>query len=243
MAINIFTDLDSLWDTRRMILHKLANEHGRKDFDWNSNFADIYKRRKYDIYEYPEFGITEETFISRFEKRSKEDWVDLNTVYAIPSKLIAHLFPIVREIEFGVGKMFQTDSFNLTINTFPYQLSDSEKGELESVIRAAIKFTIGLNFVFIKDEDLEPNFLHAYNYVFKYNFLVSKAMESYWKKYGNSLNTGTKFIVPELYARKTALPTEMESETPGALISKLNAAQGGKITIISVPVSVFDYKE
>lgn len=243
MAINIFTDLDSLWDTRRMILHKLAIESGYKNFNWEQNFAQIYKRRKYDIYEYPEFGITEKTYLSRFEKRSKEDWVDLNTVYAIPSKLINHIFPIVREIEFGVGKMFQTDSFNLTINTFPYQLSDVEKAELGSVVRAAVKFAIGLNFVYIKDEEIEPNFLHAYNYVFKYNFLVSKTMENYWNRYGKSMNSGVKFIVPALYARKNDLPTEMESETPADLISKLNAAQGGKITIISVAVSIFDYKE
>lgn len=243
MAINIFTDLDSLWDTRRMILHKLAIESGKKEFNWNRNFAEIYKRRKYDIYEYPEFGITEQSFLDRFAKRTKEDWVDLNTVYAIPSKLINHIFPIVREIEFGVGKMFQTDSFNLTVNTFPYQLSDVEKSELESVIRAAIKFTIGLNFVYIADEDIEPNFLHAYNYIFKYNFLVSKTMENYWNKYANSMNSGAKFIVPELYARKGSLPSEMEVETPGSLISKLNAAQGGKISIIAVAVSIFDYKE
>lgn len=243
MAIKIYTELDSLWDTRRMVLRKLAIETGHPHFDWDRHFAEVYKRRKYDIFDYPEFGFSEQAFIDRYAKRSKEDWVDEVDVYALPSKLIKHLFGIVRELEFGVGKMLQTDSFYLTINTFPYQLTSTEQDELERVIRGAIKFHVYLDFIYLEQEKQTPETLHAYHYLFKYNFLVSEDMKEYWKRYGPSGVTEVKFIVPELLARKEELSIGMEEETPKSLISKINAWQGGKITIVGIPVSIFDYAE
>ena len=45
MEISVYTDLDSLFDTRRGILHKLALESGNGSFNWDVNFKDIYARR------------------------------------------------------------------------------------------------------------------------------------------------------------------------------------------------------
>ena len=147
MEISVYTDLDSLFDTRRGILHKLALESGNGSFNWDVNFKEIYARRKYDIFNQPELGITQEKYQERFDKRTLDDFADTKCAYVLPSKLINHMFNIVRELEFGVGKMLSNSTFVLTVNLYPFELTAERQQALEETLRGAVKFNIGINFV------------------------------------------------------------------------------------------------
>lgn len=242
MDINLYTELDSLWDTRRMILIHLAREHGRKDFDWNKHFAEVYKQRKYDIFDYPEFGFSEKSYLERYAKRVKEDWSSPFEYFAVPTRLIDNMFQIVRELEFGIGKMLSMSNFNVTVNTWPYKLNDNEILALKEAISGAVKFHIDISLVFVEPEELSASFLHGFHYVFKYNYLTSPDMKKYWETFDRVQSTNTKFIVPAILAKKWTMPEELAKETPLDLISKVNASLGGKVTFIPVDKAIFDYR-
>lgn len=241
--IRIYTDLDSLWDTRRMILTKLAREAG-KPFDWDRNFAAVYKQRKYDIFEYPDFGFSEEAYWKRFEARTSEDWVNEQEVFAQPSRLIYNLFKIVRELEFGVGKLLGVDRFELTINTFPYVLSEEQRRELDQVIAGTTSWDFDRQFVSIPHAELTPVYLGQYKYVFKYNLFVGRnETKAFWDRYYQTPPGQTSYIVPDVLAKKSELPDGMDKESAQSLVSKLNLCQAGFVTWIAVDKAYFDYIE
>lgn len=240
--ITIYTEIGSLFDERRGIITKVARESGNTKFDWDRNFAQIYKRRRMDIFNQPELGITQEKFEARFKQRTLADFEDEKEVYIRPSNLIFNMFRLVRELEFGVGQMISAQNFSVTVNLWPYEFTEELAQELQSVMKGAVKFNYTLSFVFIPPEELTPKVLNSYGYVFKYDMLLSPDMKNYWENYIRMLDSGTKFIVPGILTSRE-LPEEMRGEEPIDLITKMNFTQGGKITLVPVNKTIFDYKE
>ncbi|QBZ70772.1 hypothetical protein pETSU_191 [Edwardsiella phage pEt-SU] len=240
--ISIYTELGSLFDERRGILTKVARESGNTKFDWDRNFAQIYKRRRMDIFNQPELGITQEKYEARYKQRSLADFEDENEVYIVPSNLIFNMFRLVRELEFGVGQMISAQNFSVTVNLWPYELTEAHAQELQSVMKGAVKFNYTLSFVFIEPSELTPKVLNSFEYVFKYDMLLSPDMKNYWENYIRMPDSGTKFIVPGILTSRE-LPEEMRGEEPIDLITKMNFTQGGKITLVPVNKTIFDYKE
>lgn len=240
--ITIYTEIGSLFDERRGIITKVARESGNLKFDWDRNFAQIYARRRMDIFNQPELGITQEKFEARFKQRSLADFEDEKEVYIRPSNLIFNMFRLVRELEFGVGQMISAQNFSVTVNLWPYEFTEELTQELQSVMKGAVKFNYSLSFVFIPPEDLTPKVLNSFGYVFKYDMLLSPDMKNYWENYIRMPDSGTKFIVPGILTSRE-LPEEMRGEEPIDLITKMNFTQGGKITLVPVTKTIFDYKE
>lgn len=242
MNISVYTEMDSLFDARRGIITKCAIESGNTRFDWDRNFKEVYARRRFDYFNQPELGVTDENFKARYEKRSIYDFQDHEQVFIRPSNLIDNIFKIVRELEFGVGQILSVSKFDLTVNLYPYDIDGDILNELGSVIRGAIPFNIGLSFVNIPYESLTPATLHAYQYCFIYDFMTSPRRGAYWENYIPAINSNTKFIIPDVLLNDN-LPEEMRSEKPITLLGKMNATQGGKITWVPYPKTIFDYKE
>lgn len=242
MDITIYTEMDSLFDVRRGIITKVVRESGNNKFEWDKNFKEIYARRRFDYFHQPELGITDDAYQARYAKRSLADFADHQEVFVYPSKLIHNIFKIVREIEFGVGQIISASTFDLTVNLYPYVLEQEHIDELNSVIRGAVPFNISLSFVNIPYDKITPVILHAYQYCFIYDFLTSKDRKTYWENYIPAGNTNTRFIVPDVLLNKE-LPDEMRTEEAITLIGKLNVTQGGKITWVPYPKTIFDYKE
>lgn len=243
-VISCFTDMDSLFDSRRGIITKVAIESGNTTFDWDKNYAEIYARRRFDYFQQPELGITHDAYQQRFAKRTINDFADETQAYIRPSKLIRNVFKLAREIEFGVGQMISAASFSLTVNIYPYELTDELATELASVIRGAVPFNFSLSFVTIPYDQLDASVLHTYQYVFLYGFLNSPVYKAYWDNYVASTQTNTRFVVPDILAKsEEELPPEMRSEELISLIGKLNVTQGGKITWVPCPKTIFDYSE
>lgn len=237
--ISIYTELGSLFDERRMILTKLAHETGHGGFNWGRDFAEVHKARRYDIFEYPEFGFTEEGYKERLARRTKEDFADQLGQHLFPTDLLNYMFRVVREIEFGVGQLIQVDEYSVVVNIWPYRLESYEISVLEQTVKDAVRFPLTVSVIDKPHKDLNPNYLHRFSYVFKYDFLLSTDMEKYWREYGTTPNSDVKFIVPDVLARKTELPGELEAESLKDLIGKLSIAQGGKATWVCIDKSIY----
>ena len=201
-----------------------------------------YFCKVHDYFHQPELGIDNDVYQERFKRRSIDDFADETQAYIRPSKLIHHMFKIVRGLEWGEGQMISADRFNITVNVFPYTLSDDLLTELRSHIQGAVPFNIGISFVRLTYEEQLPKLLHTFNYVFKYDFLTGEDMKPYWESYAKAPESKVKFIIPDVLTNKE-LPEEMKSEEPIHLLGKMNVTQGGKITWVPVSKTIFDYKE
>lgn len=241
-TITCFTNIDALFDSRRGILTKVALESGNSKFDWKRNMEAIYKRRRYDYFNQPELGITQSAYEARYDKRTMDDFADEQTCYFFPTKLIRNMFRMIREVEFGVGQVLSAASFSLTVNVYPYTLSEELLTELSSVIKGAIPFNISLSFVDIEYKKLLPSVLNNYQYLFIYDFLIGKDYKAYWEAYAVAGNSPARFFVPDVLVYQE-LPEEMRREEPIETIGKMNVTQGGKITLVPCSKTIFDYSE
>lgn len=238
--ITCYTNLDSLFDPRRGILTKVALESGNSKFNWDINMKPIYERRRYDYFNQPELGITQEKYEARYATRTIEDFADETQCYFFPSNLIRNMFKLVREVEFGVGQILSVSTFSLTVNVYPYILSESLLDELDATIRGALSFNISLSFVNTPYDLITTSVLNNYQYVFIYDFLIGENYKEYWENYGKANNSNTRFFVPDILIHKE-LPEEMRREEPIEIISKMNVTQGGKITWVPCPKTIYDY--
>lgn len=237
--ISIYTELGALFDERRMVLTKLAHETGHGGFNWKRDFDEVHRARRNDIFEYPEFGFSEVAYNERFAKRSKADFADQLGQHLFPTDLLNYMFRVVREIEFGVGQMIQVDGYSVVVNIWPYKLTDNEIGVLEQTVKGAVRFPLDIAVIDKPHKDLNPNYLHRFSYVFKYDYLLSLNMEKYWREYGTTPSSDVKFIVPDVLARKIELPEELEAESLKDLIGKLSIAQGGKATWVCIDKGIY----
>lgn len=241
-TITVFTNIDALFDSRRGILTKVALESGNSKFDWKRNMEAIYKRRRYDLFNQPELGITQSAYEARYDKRNMEDFADEAQCFFFPTKLIRNMFRLIREVEFGVGQVLSAATFSLTVNVYPYTLSEELLNELNSVIKGAIPFNISLSFVDIEYSKLLPSVLNNYQYLFIYDFLIGKDYKTYWEAYATAGNSSARFFVPDVLIYQE-LPEEMRREEPIETIGKMNVTQGGKITLVPCSKTIFDYSE
>lgn len=238
--ITIYTELGAIFDERRMILSKMAREAGNHKFDWQQNFQRVYQERRYDVFDYPEFGFSPEKYQERFDQRTKEDFGTQVENFLFPTRLCRDMFAVVREYEFGVGKLLQVETFRVTVNYWPYDLNEYELEELHAAIKGTVHFNFDLELITKAPNDLTPHYLHGFRYIFKYDYLTSKKMERYWSLYGIAALSNARFVVPDVFSVKPTLPEGMEAETPKELIEKLNAVQGGKVTWIPCDKRIYD---
>lgn len=240
--ISIYTDVDTLFDTRRGIIEHVMRDNGHPTA-WNE-FKEIYQNRKLDLFDKPELGITQSQYEERFAARSVNDWVDEQNCYFYPTQVVSSMLPIVRSIEFNGCAVINTSAIKLTINTYPFILSDVLAESLRQHIAAAFKIGIQIEIVTVPFAEQTAPYINAFNYVFRYGHLISKELVEWHKTYENTKLMGAKIIVPDLLAK---LPSDdpvlapLNNESVKSIISKISILQGGRCIFIPFDKGLFDY--
>ena len=232
-TLDIYSELNSFFDIRRGIITHLARENGFLDFKWEQ-FDSIYQKRKMDYFNRPSIGITPEGYAERYDRRSIDDWADSNECYFYPTNLASEMFQLVRGIEFGSTQTIMVEKMNLTINCFPFILSNELKAELIVSLQSTFKFPVGIKIVYLPYEKLTAPYLNMFDYVFKYDLLIDKNSKAWFETVGELNRYGTKYIVPDLLAKN------YNPESAGVLktvnvddhIRKCSAVLGGSVIFI-----------
>lgn len=241
--ITVYTDIDTLFDTRRGILEHMAREAGVKNFEWRM-YEPFYKSRTLDYFEKPEFGITHAKFVERFGKRSVDDWVDDKYCYFYPSNIIYSILPSIRSIEFGSNQTIQASKIELTVNTYPFEMSDELEQQLLQHLNAVFKIKIDIGLVYIPFEKQTASYINGYNYVFRYGHLINPELKAWYDTYAQCKLVGTKIIVPDLLAKTPSNDPVFEAlnkDSVKSRIEKMSALQGGRCVFIPLGKEVFDY--
>lgn len=242
--LRLYTDLDSLFDTRRGILTKLARETNPK-FVW-SDFAKVYTERRFDIYTRPSIGITPEKFEALYSARSVDDWSDENECYFYPTNLLNEMLQIVRSIEFGSYSTIQISRFHLTVNCFPFKLSDALAEELVSHLENSFNLPIEIKLADMDYSNQSAVYLSGFDYVFRYGHLLRPEFSTWYETLTGNIRAGTKYIVPELLAKdfEEGENTSFLKDIPVAdHIRKASAVLGGVVVFIPTNKRLYDYRD
>lgn len=205
-VIEVYTELDSLFDSKRGILQHLytpglVEDDSLKvesDRKWDLYFAKNYVERRLDTFSYPEFSITRETFDNLYSKRELSHWAVF-----YPTPLIDRIVKTVIELEGMGNKPISISSMNVTVNTFPYQLDDALREELVRTLNLALK---GLGGVKLTETDPAKNnsrYYSRYNYVFKYDILTGKESKVFVESLKGDPIPDVAFVIPDILVKDT----------------------------------------
>lgn len=244
-AISVYTDIDTLFDTRRGIIERVIRESGNSQFNWNQ-YASFYKERNIDYFEKPEWGLTFEKYLDRFHRRSINDWVDDTYCYFYPTNILNIILPTVRGIEIGGCGVINLSAITLHVNTYPFELTETLKAELAAHILAAFKIKITVELLYVDFNNQTANFINNYNYVFRYGHLINKEFIKWFETYPSCRLIGTKIIVPSLLSKSPIddpILKAMNNDPIQSRIEKMSSLQGGKVIFIPISPNTFDYVE
>ena len=241
-TLTIYSEIGSFFDLRRGILTHLARENGHPNFKWEQ-FENVYKERRMDYFNRPDLGITNEGYSDRYDKMTIDDWADENECYFYPTNLPSELPQIVRGIEFGSVSTIMLDKMKMVVNLYPFEFSDALESELHNTLAAAFKIPIAISFINRPYEQLTAPYLNNYDYVFKYDLLISSRSMSWFKSFTDIKRGGTKYIVPSLLAKNYSEDAEEALKTVSVEdhIRKCSAVLGGAVIFIPVDKSLYQY--
>lgn len=249
-SLSLYTDLGCLFDERRAIITNIILDSGNKNFKWEM-FEKIYDRRNMDYFNQPELGITQEIYIERHANRDMNEWFKRPGLY-LPTPLITEMFRQARLVEFGVGEILGIAHFDLTINTFPYELTEEECELLKTNLLRGIPFPVNINTIYVPYAEQVVSLFERFDYVYKYDLYTYPYYENFHLGYGIGQQIKTRFILPGLFTHrqetdkdtgevKFVLNDIFINEGPMIMIDKMNVTQGGKITFIPIDKKVFEY--
>lgn len=241
----LYTDIDTLFDTRRGIIEKVGRLAKGNAFQW-SDYAPIYRSRNIDYFDMPELGITPDAYAEHFAKRSTDDWVDVekNICYFYQTGISCSMLPVVRAIQIGSNNVINLSAIHLTVNTYPFILTDALKNALIENITNQFSVRISVTLDYVAFDNQTADYINRFNFVFRYGHLVNPEFKIWFDTYATSRVQGTKIIVPALLARlpeADPLLKEMNNDSASRRIEKMSSIQGGKVIFIPLSVSVFDY--
>lgn len=243
-TLRVYSDIDSLFDTRRGILTHLAKKT-KPDFTWDL-FEPIYSDRRMDYFNRPSLGITQEGFEELWAKRSTDDWADDNECYFFPTNLLDEMLQIVRGIEFGSRQTIMVSKFQISINCYPFKFSDELADQLLEHIYGAFKLPVEVKLVDVPYDLQTAPYLNDYNYVFRYGHLLRPEFKRWHETLPNVVNPGTVYVVPELLAKEFSEGIDVDplrETSTGDHIRRLSALLGGVVIFIPTDKKLFATKE
>ena len=204
-VLSVFTELDSVYDSRRGILQWLmtegiADENQRKakgDKDWELHVQKNYENRRMDTFEYPAFKITKQSFERAYAERSISHWL----MY-YPSNLLKRLVKVIIDLEGLVDKPIDIKGVDLFVNIFPYALDQELQDKFVAYAQHALGNIVKVKVLNVDTRKADSTFYKQFSYVFKYDFLLSEHSGPTMDTLKSSPIPETTFVVPDILVKE-----------------------------------------
>lgn len=184
-----FCGLDELFDTRLGLISVINQDVAQTIFE---DKEQSYFYRPHDDYLWRSLGYTEEQWYQAWDNR------DVNV---LRNSLRTHVITIISDsiLQYYNDKEEALSSkyTTLTINTYPYKLSDQELDELKEVIIEHIPVLGEINYICYSLKDLKPSILKEYDECYLYEY--HRWMDIHGNELRDMLITGISLRVPRLF--------------------------------------------
>ena len=239
-VLEVYTELDSIYDYRRGLLQYLITE-GIEDDDarrvkgdelWELHIAKNYKERRLDTFEYPELGLNREKFDAIYKERALVHWL----MY-YPSNFYNSFIRVIVERETLNDKPMGIKGLNLSINTFPYQLDAELEQTLLQHARTALGGLVKISLFYKDTTELDAHFYSRYQYVLKYDALIGSNSVKFLNSVGSPPIPDTVFLVPDILVRES----DELIGTPADRIFAMSITLGPALTMMPLKHDFYDY--
>lgn len=200
-AASIYVSLDTLLDIRLATLAAL-NEDAAKHA-----LANGYHKRTSDNFENVDMAAYKEMY----EKRDVTILQKAMVTNAI--RLLTHITSEL--IEQAIVRPYH-DAVEISVNTFPYKLSNEDNRELARVISVWIKHDVTVVVDYMPLESLTPEHCkRSYGLMMMYDYEYWLNMHS--PKFDECVMTDIVLLAPAIYFGKVPTPEQLAEMTVGAL--------------------------
>lgn len=161
---NVYTDLDSLLDTRHALLYCIDPELSKRVID---NLS--YRNRKRDQFE----NLSMDIFRTLYRNRGKS-LLEITKPTHISGLISKHIITEMRDLS-------NDGIFKIYVNTQPYDLTDEEVSELLTLLCRMFPEFIGIEIVNMSYDEVDPNWIkdNEIKTMFMYEAMA-------WLEYQNS---------------------------------------------------------
>lgn len=241
-TLKVFTDLDSFYDSRRGILQHLLtpNFEGtdeerklRADGLWDMHVAENYKNRRMDTFEYSFFDINREKYLAAYKERELSNWL----MY-YPSALSDKLVRLILDLEGLDDRPISIKGVELFVNIHPYAFDDEMVNEFISYCNTLFKGIVSVKTLNVPIADANAAFYGQFNYVFKYDLLLSEDGKIFMESLKDHPIPDTAFVVPDILVQEV----DTFEGTISERIFALGVTLGAVMRLIPVRHDIYDYR-
>jgi len=252
-TIEVYAEIDTLFDARRAIIQKWMTRHLHQDeanlsdaqFEayitdrrmqgddlWEMHIAKNYRERKFDHFNFPSFGLTRAVFEQLFKERSVADW----RYGFYPTSFTQDMMKVIIDQEQLTDKPIEISGVVLNINTHPYVCDEALTAELVGCVQDWFGGRVEVKASSVDTKTVTPRFYRPFDYVFKYDFFLGD-----YKVFAEALENepipNVCFLVPDIQREATdeliGSPYEILFAQSFALLSHLRT--------MPVRHSLYDY--
>lgn len=191
IKLRIFTSLDSLFDTKLVVLKRIITEDKITDFIENT-----YKSLRLFNFDLPKYEITNDMYFKEWEKRDNKVLAEaeLTNLRIRLANIAASTFKY-REFDEKVG----IPDMTLTVNIYPYQLDEKLMGMVRGLILDRQVFPCSVEFVNVPGEKLGISEYSYYDIVIDQNlYLDKKQSRTFSLNLTNVCSQDTNYIIPRV---------------------------------------------
>lgn len=241
-TLNIYTELDSIYDPRRAILSWLATE-GISDLTlrlreaehkWNLHFEQNYRQRRLETYEFPAFGINRWKFEKAYAERHIGQWS-----FFRPTNVLKKLLKTVFDIEQLEDTPLGIQGITLFLNFFPYKLDEELQEELRVSVVNSLKGIVDVKLVNHNPVDQDSRYYKQFHYVLKYDVMLSKDSKVFMDSLAQFPIPDVAFFIPDVLLKE---PENLERPAED-IIFGLSLSASASFRLIPISHDFYDYRE
>jgi len=240
--IGVYTNIDSLFDTRRALLSLLLTKGDeglpdsvrkqKADSLWETHIEKSYKERRFDLFEYPGVGINRAAYDEVYAKRSVKDWL-----CCYPSNLLKKLVKIILEQESITDRPLDITGIDLKVNIFPFDFPEDMQADLLAYIKTGLLGFVNVELVNQDHRKLTALYYGRFNYVLCYDILTGGEHVTFNDSLPISPIPSTALLVPNILVEDSEFLLGTNDDRilrSGLMLSSL-------IRWIPIDHSVYDY--
>lgn len=232
MAFDVYTDLDSVMDTRYGVLTTLLKP---SKLTFEQVFGETYDDRVVDEFVRPELGIDKGSFEYAFDRRNYNDLVN-----AKPSNLMLGLLNTIVTMDNISGKPIEQGMINLTVNIWPYELDQGLIDVLANSITEQMVCVSNVSIINKPAPEITANWFKRFGHVCSYYTFKGKDYANFQMSFATEFIPEVKFLVPSVHAHQNELSEYMNPEVLTILAGMQLASV---VTIIPISPNIFDYRK
>lgn len=220
-VIQVYTEVDSIYDSRRGLTQKwlvkdLINPDSDKLSDeeyaayikrlnhegdrlWEQHIEKNYRERRMDRFEYPGLSFNRTIFNQLYKERTLSDF----GFGYYKTKFTQQFLKTILDLEMMSEAPISFNKIVLHVNIFPYEMDKEMQKDLVDHLQMRFGGKVEVRTVNSRSTTHDVSYYKQFDYVLKYDLLLSEDSKILCESVGSIPIPGTTFIIPDILVKES----------------------------------------